>query len=228
MKKAILRRIVICLVLAQITGFANAQQTKPWSVRRAYINFSASLNDGSTAQFNVHFNNRWVGFVGYDGGHPKSKNLPKNYVPGRGSFLGIEWENAVPTDEYTVVTLGVGRVLTPPSDKAWIIGTCAISAGRYNELQFSPQRMDSYYIWIAGGTSSNYRDTASFKTMVGIAPGIEAHANLSRFMAISAGAKMHISTAGIFPRFQLGFDFGLMRPSRKNMIRKDGSVVPAH
>lgn len=227
MKKFILRRMVTCLVLAQMTSFVNAQPIKPWSIRRAYINLSAALNDGSTAQLNLHFNNRWVGFIGHDGGHPKSKNLPKNYVPGRGSFFGIEWENAVPKDEYSVVTLGVGRVLTAPSDKAWVIGTFGISAGRYNELQFTPQRMDAYNIWIAGGTSSNYRDTASFKTMVGVAPGIEAHVNLSRFMAVTAGAKMHISTAGIFPRFQLGFDFGLMRPSRKNMIKKDGGTVPA-
>jgi hypothetical protein len=208
-----------------LTSFTNAQETNPWSVRRAYINFSAALNDGSTAQLNLHFNNRWVGVVGYDAGHPKSKNLPVNYMPGRSFFFGMEHESAVPTDEYRVVTLGVGRVLTAPSDKAWIIGTCALSGGRYNELQFTPQRAEAYNMWLVSGITSNYRDTSQFKTMVGIAPGIEAHVNLFRFMAVSAGAKMHISTAGILPRFQLGFDFGLMRPSRKNMIKNDGGVT---
>jgi hypothetical protein len=209
-------------MLAPIVSIALAQQTSPWQVRRAYINLSADFSNGGSVQFNLHFNNKWTGFLGYDFGNPESKNLPANYKRGTSSFLGIEWEDPIPTDEFSAVSLGVGRVLTRQSDKAWITGTCAITVGRYNELQFVSQEVQAgYYLDLFGGTSSNYSYTSHAKTMVGITPGLEAHVNLVRYMALSGGGRMHISNAGIFPRFQVGFDFGLMRPSKKNMIRRD-------
>jgi hypothetical protein len=219
MKNSTFLRLVIFIGFLQISYAVVGQQINPWSVRRAYMNFNAPINGGGTFQFNMHFNNKWVGFMGYEIGSPTSKNMPSDYQHGYSMLLGVEFKDSNPDDSYSLVTLGMGKVLTKSSDKAWVIATAGISFGSYQEQHFTPTPSESFNWILIGGRNANYQTKAESKTMVGITPGIEGHVNLFRFMALSSGAKAMISNTGFFPTFNLGMDIGLMRPARKNMIK---------
>jgi len=225
MKKATSLRIIFCLAICHFANQSISQQTKPWSVRRVYLNTSVSLNSNgpATAQLCMHFNNRWTGFIAYDNANPDSKNLPKDYNASTGNFLGIQWVNGVPSDELNLVSAGIGKVVTKPSDKAWVIATGGISFGNFKETKFTKQPIEFFnFLGLFGGSNANYRTTVENKTAFGLSTGLEAHANLYRFMAISTGAKVLLTNVGVFPSFNIGLDIGLMRPARKNMIKNNG------
>ena len=197
------------------------QPVHPWSVRRAYLNGSASINGTASLQFNTHFKNKWVGFIGYEAANPESKNLPSDYQPAISYLFILGWEDPIPTDHYSMVTTGMGRVLTAASDKAWVMATGGISIGKYKEVKYQPQpETQSGIMFLLGQTSSNYRTTTESQTMVGLSLGVEGHVNLARFIALSSGVKTILANTGIYPTFNLGIDIGLMRPAKKDMVKK--------
>jgi hypothetical protein len=225
MKKVASLRIIICLAICHFANQAISQQTKPWSLRRLYLNTSASFNSNgpATVQLCMHFNNRWTGYIAHDNANPASKKQPADYRGGTGEFFGLQFTYAPPVDELNLVTAGMGKVLTKPSDKAWVMATGGISFGQYKENQFTPQPEEYFsFFGFFGGTSSNYNTTLKNKTMFGLSTGLEAHANLFRFMGLSTGAKLLLTNTGVYPSFNVGMDIGLMRPNRKNMIKNNG------
>lgn len=225
MKTKIYNLMVIMTTLFIGTHQLSAQQIKPWSVRRVYLNGSAAFNGGGTVQLNMHFNNGWMGFIASENGQPKSKNLPSDYLKGSSNILGFEFEGGIPTDKLKMVTIGMGKVLTVPSDKAWITATGGISIGSSDVTSFTRQEVvRGSFFGLFGGTSSNYSTTTETRTAIGITAGFEGHVNLFRFMALSSAAKLLVSNARVYPYLTLGMDIGLMRPASKNMIKPQNKL----
>lgn len=225
MQKKIYNLMTIMATIFISTHQLSAQQMEPWKVRRVYINGSATLDGGGTVQLNMHFNNSWVAYIASDNFQPKSKNLPSDYQVGSSSFFGMAYANRIPSDDINLVSLGMGKVITPASDKAWIIATGGISIGRHKETQFTRQQVVSgSFFGIIGGTSSNYSKTTESKTAIGITAGLEGHANVFRFMALSSAAKLLVSNARVHPYISLGLDIGLMRPNKNNMIKPQSTL----
>lgn len=218
MKKFNLLQIAVFMVIGQIVNPSFGQQADPWKVRRAYLNGSAGMNGNATLQFNLHFNNQWVAFASYDDGNPKAKELPSDYIQGHSMILGWESKDPGMEDYFDLYTLGMGKVITPRSDKAWIMATAGLCFGNYEKAQFQKQAIQTFNVIIAVGTTSNYATTYEKMGMFGLNTGLQAHANLGRVIGLSAGIQGLITNRGIFPGFQLGMNLGLMRPSRKNMI----------
>lgn len=214
--------ILLLLVVSAVCVFSNVsfgQEKKPWSVRRVYLNLSGGTNGYGIYQLNTHFNNRWVGFISYTEGSTASKKLPVDYQTGSTTLIGFEFDNGTPSDQFYLVTAGMGKVISPLSDKAWIIVTGGISIGQLKETQYSKQNIESFnFLGLLGGTSSNYATSVESKSMAGINTGLEGHVNLFRFMGLSAGAKITVTNCGVYPYLNFGMNMGLMRPAKKNMI----------
>lgn len=210
MQKKIYNLMTIMATIFISTHQLSAQQIEPWKVRRVYINGSPTFNAGGTVQLNMHFDNSWVAYIASDNLRPISENLPFNYKMG---IFGRK-----PTDHLNLVSFGMGKVITVPDDKAWIIATGGISVGNHKETIF--KRQDNFF-----GLFSNYnREPTESKTAIGITAGLEGHANLFGFMALSSAAKLLVSNARVYPYINLGLDIGLMRPNRKNMIKPRTSL----
>ncbi len=219
MKKAILLRIAACMVIGQIVNPSFGQQADAWKVRRAYLNGSAGMNGNATLQFNLHFNNRWVGFASYDEGSPKAKDLPSDYIEGQSMIFGWESKDAGKEDYFHLYTVGMGKVVTRRSDKAWVMVTGGLSFGNFEKAQFQRQAIQTFNLIIFSGRSSNYATTYEKMGMFGLNTGLQGHVNLARVIGLSSGIQALITNRGVFPSFQLGMNLGLMRPSKKNMIR---------
>ena len=143
MKKAILLRIAVSLAISQLVNQSIGQQSDAWKVRRAYLNGSAGMNGNATLQFNLHFNNQWVAFASYDEGNPKAKDLPSDYVEGHSMILGWESNDPGMEDYFHLYTVGMGKVITKPSDKAWVTVTAGLSFGSFEKANFQKQSIQT-------------------------------------------------------------------------------------
>lgn len=220
MKNSLLLRLAVFAGFCQFANQSIAQNQKPWGVRRAYLNASVGSNGSGTVQFNLHFNNRWVAFIGHTEGNIDSKNLPMDYSPGTFEIGNASLKSSNPIDMFQMVTAGMGKELTPKSDKAWIMGLGGITIGNYQETIFTRQPVESYSFWgLFGGTTSNYAKTTQKNTLIGITTGIEGHINIARVVGFATGLRVSFTNQGILPSFNMGMNIGLMRPSRKNMYR---------
>lgn len=220
MKHSLLLRLAAFAAFFQFANQSLGQEQKPWGVRRAYLNASGGSNGSGTVQFNLHFNNRWVAFIGHTEGTIDSKNLPPDYSPGSFDIGSASLKYSNPNDMFQMVTAGMGKVLTPRSDKAWIMGLGGITIGNYQETIYTRQEVESYsFFGLFGGTTSNYAKTTQKNTMIGISTGIEGHINIARVVGFATGVRVALTNQGIFPSFNMGMNIGLMRPSKKNMYR---------
>lgn len=221
MKHSLLLRLAAFAAFFQFANQTLGQDQKPWGVRRAYLNASGSSTGSGTVQFNLHFNNRWVAFIGHTEGNTDSKNLPMDYSPGTFDFGNETFiKSGNPQDMFQMVTAGVGKVLTPNSDKAWIMGLGGITIGNYQETIYTRQEVEYYsFFGLFGGTNSNYAKTTQKNTLIGISTGIEGHVNIARIVGFATGVRVALTNQGIFPSFNMGMNIGLMRPSKKNMYR---------
>jgi hypothetical protein len=226
MQKKIYNLMTILATIFISTHQLSAQQIEPWKVRRVYINGSPTFNAGGTVQLNMHFNNSWVAYIASENLLPKSKNLPSDYLPSSFNFFDLRGTlESKPINLLNLVSFGTGKVITVPSDKAWIIATGGISVGNHKETKFTRRPVESGSLFgLVGGTSSNYSTTTESRTAIGITAGLEGHVNLFRFMAVSTAAKLLVSNARMYPYLSLGLDIGLMRPNRQNMIKPQTSL----
>ncbi|HSK12979.1 MAG TPA: hypothetical protein VK907_07165 [Phnomibacter sp.] len=209
---------IICILLTTIEK-VEAQMEDSWTIRRLYLTGSMG-KDAYLVQFNVHFDNRWMAFVSWEDGNIKSKNRPDDYDPGAsGGFFGGSGSpsKAMDFDEYAPFSLGIGRVITPPSDRAWITAIGGIVAGKYSERLFAPY--DPVPPVLFFGRPSNYITDLDAKTMLGVKIGLQGNLNLSRYLGLAGGIQTLVTNQRVIPNFTLGLNLGLMRPSRANMIR---------
>ncbi len=232
MKNAtILSAISLCIISLMTTN-AQAQQKAGFKLRRAYMESSLVTNFGSTTggKFGLEaiFDNKWVFSAEIQGGSMDSKNLPKDYQAGTTYLFTVPFSNATPTDEFNSYALNVGRVITKPSDRAWIVAKAGLSYTSIDETQYarntSPTTVADYGIFglFIAENSSNYSHTTVKKSTVGLPLALTLHANLSRYVGVLAGIKANINPVRSNIGVEMGLAFGLMRPSRKNMIQ------PAH
>jgi hypothetical protein len=183
---------------------AMAQQEKNWKLTRAYLTSHAGIN-GAGLGFTTHFNNGWTAFVNMSGIKSESENIPGNY---HALYVARTYPGAIspmPVDEFKSYSIGIGRVISKPSHKAWLMATGGITVCQSITQVFTP---DAYYF--------PNEDLSKSEKKIGFGATIGLHANLNlfRFMGVSAGATANMNTDRFLPGAYIGLYIGWMRPAK--------------
>jgi hypothetical protein len=215
------------LLLATLLGssLAFGEQDSSWKIKSVY----ASLNAGSTINefsLNVGFKNRWMAFVSINNGEIESVNKPIDYRGGSSSFFFMTSNDDAPKDEFKTYDLGIRRIITAPSDKAWLSLGAGISLISYQERMFRKVEYrassNDVFDYLFGSffqdlgissNPSNYADAGlkPARTGVGATISLQANINLFEFMGINAGVSTHLNNIRNSYGANIGLNIGFMR-----------------
>jgi hypothetical protein len=202
-------KYIIAFHLFMFLSFTMVLGQKDPLISKVYLQVGAgpSTYEGSFSKYGVQMvlRNDWVATISHFSGNMVAKNLPGDYEPGSGSFLGIPLNNGKPLQKLDMKSLTAGKIFKL-NRSVWFTAEGGVSVTKGDKFTFTPQAVTTADMWIASSTTSNYDTKRENKTAVGGMMQANLLWAFCPFAGLCIGGFANLNSI----QSQVGFEFSLV------------------